>query len=157
MQRVGVLALLSDDVANNPNRVLLDILVLGVQRGDDGLHGYLILDDGRDGLVFLVAGELPQRLEHDLEIALHVAQQRLEGDLLLVGVVDQHPQLPRVGFYDLEDVRLLADDLVARCDHRHLPDVHRIDAEVQWQVLLKFLDDCLRVFEVLLLERGQDP
>lgn len=72
-------------------------------------------------------------------------------------MVDQHPQLPGVCFYDLEDVCLLADDLVASCDDGHLANVDGVDVEVQWQVLLKLLDDCLRVFEVLLLEGGQDP
>lgn len=59
MQGIGVLPFLRDDVANNPNRILPDIFIFGVKGSNDGLHCYLILDDYGDGLIFLIAGELP--------------------------------------------------------------------------------------------------
>lgn len=91
MQRISVLPLLRDDISNNPNGVLLDILILRMQCGNDRLHCYLIFHYCRNGLIFPIARQFPQRLEHYLEIAMQVAQQLFEGSLLLVGVVDQDP------------------------------------------------------------------
>lgn len=59
MQRIGVLPFLRNDIPNNPNGILPDILILGVQSSNDSLHRWLILNDGRDGLIFLIAGEFP--------------------------------------------------------------------------------------------------